>query len=131
MPNNPNAAANLTPWKPGQSGNLKGKPKGIEHSKTRLTRLLKLTQKMPNPVTGEIEEFTVMEQIDMKLIQKARSGDLKAISLLGDRLEGKPMQGIDVTSAGEQLNRGTIDPAVAADYANYLKGGKKSDDYER
>lgn len=127
MPNNPNAADNLTSWKPGQSGNPKGKPKGIEHSKTRMLRLLTLTQKLANPVTGELEEFSVMEQIDMKLIQKARAGDLKAAALLLDRIEGRAEQGIDITSKGEQVGSGTTNQALAADFAKYLQEKTKND----
>jgi hypothetical protein len=92
-----------TMFKPGQSGNPKGKPKGIPHSRTRLRRLLELSQDLKNPVTGEVEGFTVMEQIDMKLIQKARNGDLGAMKELLDRLEGKPNQGVDITSGGHPL----------------------------
>lgn len=109
-------------WKPGQSGNPKGRPKGIEHSSTRLLRLLKLTQKIKNPVSGELEEFTVLEQIDMKLIQKARSGDLPAVKELLDRLEGKAQQSMDVTTKGEAI--GTTDPETAAEFAEFLKGKK-------
>lgn len=89
------------PWKPGQSGNPAGRPKGIPNSKTRLRRLLDLSQNIKNPVTGEIESFTVMEQIDMKLIQKARTGDLAAIRELLDRLEGKPAPAEDKPAAVE------------------------------
>lgn len=90
-------------FKPGQSGNPAGRPKGIPNSKTRLLRLLELTQDLKNPVTGEIEGFTVMEQIDMMLIQKARKGDLASIRELLNRLEGSPQQAIDHTTNGKDL----------------------------
>lgn len=82
------------PWPKGTSGNPKGMPKGIEHSRTRMARLLALTQKMTNPVTGKLEDFTVMEQIDMILIQKARKGDQKAIHEILNRVEGLPVQAV-------------------------------------
>lgn len=95
---------NLIPPKKGEIRNPNGRPKGIPNSKTRMRRLLELTQDLKNPVTGEIEGFSVMEQIDMKLIQKARSGDLPAIREILNRLEGLPAQAVDVTSGGQPIS---------------------------
>lgn len=44
-----------------------------------------------------------MEQIDMKLIQAARNGNLPAIKELLDRLEGKSQQSVDHTTLGKEL----------------------------
>lgn len=118
---------NLTSWKPGQSGNPKGKPKGIPNSKTRLRRLLELTEDLKNPVTGDIEGFTVAEQLDMQQIIKARRGDTMAYKTILDRLEGKPEQSVDVTSAGEQINTGVVDVALAKEFADYLKDKTRHD----
>lgn len=73
----------------------RGRTKGVPNSRTRLERLLTLVQKVKNPVTGELEEFSIAEQIDMKVIAKALKGDIKAYKELMDRLEGKPRQEID------------------------------------
>ena len=85
-------------FKKGVSGNPAGKPKGVEHSKTRLLRLLQLVTKVRNPVTGEDEEFTIAEQLDMKIIAKAMKSDLRAYQEILDRLEGKPKQTTDITA---------------------------------
>lgn len=90
-----------TQFKEGESGNPAGKPKGVPHSKTRLLRLLQLTENLKNPVTGEMEGFTVAEQLDMQQIIKARKGDTKAYTVILDRLEGKPDQAIDQNITGE------------------------------
>jgi 2-oxoglutarate dehydrogenase complex dehydrogenase (E1) component-like enzyme len=97
------------PFKKGESGNPTGKPKGVEHSSTRLKRLLELTQDLKNPVTGETESFSVAEQMDLALIIKARKGDVLAYREILDRLEGKAKQSTDITTDGESLNKGFID----------------------
>ncbi len=96
---------NLTPFPKGVSGNPAGKPKGIPNSKTRLLRLLELVQIKTNPITGEKEEFTVAEQLDMMVLQKAFKGDLKAYQEILDRLEGRAKQTNEIElSGGLQVN---------------------------
>ena len=85
-------------FKKGVSGNPAGKPKGVEHSKTRLLRLLELVQVKTNPITGEKEEFTVAEQLDMMVLQKAFKGDLRAYQEILDRLEGISKQTTDINA---------------------------------
>ena len=91
---------NLTPFPKGVSGNPAGKPKGVEHSKTRLLRLLQLVTKVRNPVTGEDEEFTIAEQLDMKIIAKAMKSDLRAYQEILDRLEGRAKQTNEIELSG-------------------------------
>ena len=78
--------------------------KGVQHSKTRLRRLLELTEQLTNPITKEVEGFSVIEQLDLAQIIKARKGDTRAYQAIMDRLEGKPQQTTDITSNGEQIN---------------------------
>lgn len=91
---------NLIPAKKGEVRNPKGRGKGVLNSKTRLLRILELVTETKNPVTGETEEFTIAEQLDMQIIAKARKGDLKAYEILLDRLEGKPKQTSEVELTG-------------------------------
>ena len=91
---------NLIPAKKGEVRNPNGKPKGVQNSKTRLLRLLELVTKFRNPVTGEEEEFSIAEQLDMQIIAKARKGDLKAYEIILDRLEGKPKQSTELEVSG-------------------------------
>ena len=91
---------NLIPAKKGEIRNPKGRGKGVLNSKTRLLRLLELITETKNPVTGETEEFTIAEQLDMQIIAKARKGDLKAYEILLDRLEGKAKQSTEVEISG-------------------------------
>lgn len=92
---------NLIPPKKGEVRNPKGRGKGVPNSKTRLKRLLELTEDMTNPITKEIEGFSVAEQMDLAQIVKARKGDTKAYNAVMDRLEGRPKQAIDMAVDGE------------------------------
>ena len=91
------------PWKPGQSGNPAGRPKGIPNAKTRYRRLLELTSKKANPVTGEMEEFTQLELMDMAIFNKALKGDMAAYKEIMDRLEGKSPLSVDHTTQGDKI----------------------------
>ena len=105
---------NLIPPVKGEVRNPKGKPKGSLNSKTRLIRLLTVMQDITNPITGEVEGFSVLEQMDIAKIQKALGGDSKAYEILLDRLEGKPNQadpvGDDINIKFEVINRVPLPP---------------------
>jgi hypothetical protein len=111
--NNENTMAgidNLVHFEKGKSGNPNGRPKGVQNSKTRLLRLLELVQKKRNPITGEEEDFTVLELMDMQMISKALRGDQRAYEAVVDRLEGKPKQTTDITADIKGNVQITIEP---------------------
>lgn len=91
---------NLKSWKPGQSGNPKGKPKGAKHLSTRIQNMLQddsFRQKLDD---GSILKGAPVEVILRVLIIKAAEGDLKAFDLLAKYGYGNKL---DVTSEGKQL----------------------------
>jgi hypothetical protein len=90
---------NLKPFQVGNPGGP-GRPKGVPNSKTRLLRLLELVQVKTNPITGEKEEFSVAEQLDLIVLQKAFKGDLRAYQELMDRLEGRAKQSAEIEVSG-------------------------------
>jgi hypothetical protein len=90
---------NLKHFEKGNPGGP-GRPKGVQNSKTRLLRLLELVQKKKNPITGEEEDFTVLELMDMQMIAKALKGDQRAYQEVIDRLEGKAKQSTEVEVSG-------------------------------
>ena len=93
-----NPLDNLKPITTSERGRELGRKssrKGIPSTKVRLRRMLEITQNLTNPITGEVEGFTVAEQMDLAQIMRAREGDTKAYSTIVDRLEGKPNQTVE------------------------------------
>lgn len=81
---------NLTPWQPGQSGNLRGRPPGVVsiEKQIREAMLVEITQ--CDPVTGQSVTKTAGEFMYAHLAAKAAvDGDLTAIEKIFDRTEGK------------------------------------------
>jgi hypothetical protein len=74
-----------------------------------------MTENMKNPVTGEVEGFTVLEQLDLQQIIRARKGDTRSYELILDRLEGKPKQTLDATV------KGSVDVSVPKTAETLLK----------
>lgn len=72
--------ANLRPFKPGQSGNPGGRPKGKS-----LTALLRERLDEVDPATGK----TIAEMVVEGWINAARDGNVPAIKEALDRTEGK------------------------------------------
>lgn len=100
---------NLTVPKKGEVRNPKGRPKGSKNVKTILKKFL------DKPDT-EDPNLSVMEATLLKLIGKARKGDLAALNMLMDRTEGKPVQknmnaNVDLSYEDylETLNKGEDD----------------------
>lgn len=68
-------------FKPGESGNPAGRPKGQKWLKTRLREALE--------ATGADKDIV------LALIEKAKKGDIMAIKEIMDRVDGKVTQEID------------------------------------
>jgi hypothetical protein len=81
---------NLKPWKRGESGNPGGRPK-TKPLTEELARLLE--QEAPN---GKGDTWAVV--IAQALLTKARKGDVRAITELANRVEGKALQAVEVNS---------------------------------
>jgi hypothetical protein len=71
-----------TQFKPGESGNPSGRPKAI------LSEWLRHELEIVHPETGQ----EIGRMIAQVLIQRALGGDVKAIQVLAERVEGKILQ---------------------------------------
>lgn len=76
-------------WRPGQSGNPSGRPRG---SKSGTAALRRMARAFVDPKSG----LSAEELIASKLIAAAIDGNLQAIKEFYDRLEGRPGQRIEL-----------------------------------
>lgn len=96
------AKEHLTPWKPGQSGNPRGRPKGVFSLTEEMKKYLaeKELDEDGKP-TGRTNARAFIELV----VEKAADGNPEALKQVINRLEGPvPTESkVDVTSAGKAL----------------------------
>ena len=98
---------NLKPFKPGVSGNPKGKKAGSHN----LTTILKMALDLQvdtggiHPITNQkiSKKLSARELIILKQISAALGGNLYAIRDIWDRLEGKPKEFIEQTNINDSI----------------------------
>ena len=77
-------------WKPGQSGNPKGRPpKGYS-----------ITEWFKDMLASDPQ---IKDELGSAILQKAKSGDATAMKLVWSYMDGMPQQKMDVTSDGKPL----------------------------
>lgn len=88
-----------TRFKPGQSGNPKGRPKSITLSEAYRKVLAEVDETDP-------QRRTRAEILAEQMYVKAKSGDVAALREMADRVEGKPRQTLSLSpERGEQLEQ--------------------------
>lgn len=85
MPRKGGVPENLIPWREGQSGNPKGRPKKLRPIDDILAEVL-----------GDGSEKDEATAIVRALVAKAKKGDVRAAEILLDRGYGKPKQQVEV-----------------------------------
>ncbi len=104
-------------FKEGQTGNPQGRPRGKSVS-TILKELLDGEIKNTEGITK-----TRSEVIALKLFEKAiKNGDLKAITEILDRTEGKAPQTLNVNTPNKNPLAGKTDQEIE-DYIKRIEGG--------
>ena len=109
-----------TRWKPGQSGNPKGRPKGSKNAASLALAELKRKVRVTFPGNKK-KQMTVMEISYRRLSDRAMAGDQKALALLLMLAEG--LNVADDKAADSTLSR-QRDLVIIADY---LKKAKERD----
>ena len=87
-----------TPFKPGESGNPAGRPKGSKNFNTLFVNAVKRIAET-NKVKPEEIDLNMITQA----IEKATDGDFKFFQYIYDRRFGKPLNKIDLTSDKEKI----------------------------
>jgi hypothetical protein len=95
-----------------------GRPKGSRSMTSILRGLVGKEMTLKNPMTGQTEVMTVGEIIQLQKVARAMKGDLKAIEMVDDRLDGKPVQPMENTGIDkiiiEVIKSGTKNDSTVA-----------------
>ena len=91
---------NLKPWKPGQSGNLKGRPK----AKYVFSDCLRAIAQQKVKGKAKRQGLTHMQSMALTAFERAEAGNIEAIKLVVERTEGKVPDSLQLTG-----NMGHID----------------------
>lgn len=80
----------------------KGREKGSHNVSTILTKLLDRTIKIDIKEAGKVKKSTktYAEAIALKVIQQSLKGNMRALKILLERTEGKPLQRTEITGIG-------------------------------
>lgn len=85
-------------FKKGQSGNKKGRPKGVRSISAVLKEYLEKEVDFKHPLTHTKVKGSAIELMAMAMIKNAILGDVKAFKEIADRLEGKAAQQIQISN---------------------------------
>ena len=77
------------PFKPGQSGNPSGRPKGTLNRSTIFRRWGELEMNSVNPITGKKEILSIDDTLALNLIKAGQEGNVQAIKEYFDSRFGK------------------------------------------
>lgn len=105
---------NIKPPKKGEpSRNPNGRPKGAKNRSTLLKKWLSVATTIKNPVTKEVEQITVEDEVVLSLINQARKGNVTAIREILDTTYGKVADKIEITVSPEiEAARGLYESLV-------------------
>jgi hypothetical protein len=101
--------ANLRPFQKGQSGNPAGRPKNV------LTRALR--SKLEELESGEPGARTNAEALADRLFDLALSGNVEALKICFDRLEGRPRQTVSLTLDQREEYERMVDALIESEAA--------------
>jgi len=90
-------------WKPGQSGNPKGRQKGTKLLRTRLLELMK-TEIYYKDLDGKDAKMLGEDALGIALFAKAlQTGDVKAIEMIRNEVEGTIAREADLSESQKTI----------------------------
>ena len=89
----------------GQSGNPKGRPKGVRN---RSKEILNLISEGTNPITREQQDMSQEHLLYFALLKKARQGDVAASKAILDSAYGQPKESVDVSTDAPTVDFRTL-----------------------
>jgi hypothetical protein len=104
-------------FRPGQSGNPKGRPKGSKNFATALNQ--ELNNRVLITETGQQRRFSKREVVAKQLVNKAVSGDLKAIPVLLNQT--REFEGVVGDFSNEEVIKRPEDELVMASIIKRIK----------
>jgi hypothetical protein len=113
-------------WKPGESGNPKGRPKkyvlGLRKEGYKLSEINDTIQALMTMGVDELKHIwesdksNVLEKMVAGAIRKSlEKGNLDSVETLLNRVYGKPKQEMDITTGGEQFNKPNFEIKIITD----------------
>ena len=94
---------NLKSWEKGQSGNPKGRPKGVKNRSTIAKKWLDSKRVFLNPETNEEELMTLEDIMTLMQVQKAiTQKDTSSYNAIFNSRYGQPKETIDLNQIAEQ-----------------------------
>lgn len=109
-------------YKPGQSGNPKGRPRGRKNKNTILQEFL--SQKITVRQGGKPFKMSKLSAMLLTLVNKALSGDLRSISALLPQIDRMESELADAEKLSEELS--VDDQDILRDYVERAKNAEKS-----
>jgi hypothetical protein len=106
-------------FKPGQSGNKSGRPKGVKNEETILRELLQTKVRINE--RGKVRKITFHEAILRKVAEDCLRGNIKSVGFLLNRYYGA------VSGAAAQADLSEDDRAVLDAYLRKLKAKAEDD----
>lgn len=100
----------LKHFKPGQSGNPLGRPKGSKNITSIIKHYLKQEYLCKDPITEKKVQLSAEEIIALNMIINAMRGDNSEIDKILDRIEGKVKQKIELS--GEMAIREHLNSCI-------------------
>lgn len=125
----------LIPFKKGQSGNPKGRPKkyvlSLKQEGYKMTEINDTIQAMVGMNVEELKKVyendkaTILEKTVAAALRKGlQKGDLANIETLMNRIYGKPKEKVDITTNGENMNQPRIEINIIKTNMNVEDGDK-------